>query len=91
MGFTKKDMKKSLYPLTGFRGKKSKAVGKAEINVTFDQSATMCMEQITFDIMDVQYPYNAIFGRNIIQKFAAIHQPYLCMKIPTSQGRSYLF
>ena len=36
---------------------------------------------------DINYPYNAIFGRNTLVKFAAvIHQLYLCMKIP-SVGR----
>jgi hypothetical protein len=33
------------------------------------------------------YPYNAIFGRNTINKFATvIHQGYLLMKIPTAGG-----
>jgi hypothetical protein len=33
------------------------------------------------------YSYNAIFGRNSINKFAAvIHQGYLLMKIPTAAG-----
>ena len=36
---------------------------------------------------DINYPYNAIFGRNTLVKFAAvIHQPYLCMKIPSAGG-----
>jgi hypothetical protein len=87
MGFTEKDLKKSAYPLIGFEGKKIEAVGKVEINVTFGQGATMRMDVITFDIVDIQYPYNAIFGRNIINKFAtAVHQPYLCMKIPIAGG-----
>ena len=37
--------------------------------------------------MDINYPYNAIFDRNTLVKFAAvIHQPYLCMKIPSTGG-----
>jgi hypothetical protein len=37
--------------------------------------------------MDIQYPHNAIFRRNIINKFvAAIHRLYLRMKIPTAGG-----
>jgi hypothetical protein len=70
MGFTEKDLKKSVYPLVGFVGKKIKAVGKAHINVTFGQGTTM-RQVITSNIVDIQYPYNAIFGRNIINKFAA--------------------
>lgn len=47
----------------------------------------MRKEVITFGIVDLQYPYDAIFGRNTINKFAAaIHQPYLCMKIPMAGG-----
>jgi trehalose utilization protein len=35
MGFTEKDLKKSVYSLIGFEGQKIKAVGKADINMTF--------------------------------------------------------
>jgi len=45
------------------------------------------MELITFDVVDIAYPYNAIFGRNSIIKFATvINQAYLYMKIPTTRG-----
>lgn len=81
---TEKDLKKSMYPLIGFGVKKIEAVGKADIKVTFKQGATIRTEVITFDIVDIQYPYSAIFGTNIINKFATIvHQLYICMKIPT--------
>jgi hypothetical protein len=47
----------------------------------------MRTEVITFDVVDFTYPYNAIFGLNTINKFAAvIHQGYLLMKIPTAAG-----
>jgi hypothetical protein len=47
----------------------------------------MRTEVITFDVFDFAYPYNAIFGLNTINKFAAvIHQGYLLMKIPTAAG-----
>lgn len=52
----------------------------------------MRTEVITFDIVNIQYLYNAIFERTIISKFAAaIQQPYLCMKIPTSRGVLSIF
>jgi hypothetical protein len=58
---------------------------KIDVNVTFGQDATMRTEVITFDDVDFVYPYNAILGRNTINKFAAvIHQGYLLMKIPTT-------
>ena len=54
------------------------------LNVTFGEGNTQRAESIVFDVVDIQYPYNAIFGRSTIKKFAAvIHQSYLCMKIPT--------
>jgi len=38
---------------------------------------------VTFDVVDLYYPYNAIFERGFANKFnAAIHMGYLCMKIP---------
>jgi hypothetical protein len=47
----------------------------------------MWTELITLGIVHMTYPFNAIFGRNIINKFAiVIHQSYLCMKIPTTGG-----
>ena len=80
-------MQKSQYPLIGFGGKRIEALGKIELNITFGEGAAQRMEAITFDVVDINYPYNAIIGRNTIVKFAAvIHQPYLCMKLSSSGG-----
>ena len=55
--------------------------------MTFGEGNTQLTELITFDVVDIAYPYNAIFGRNSIIKFTAvINQAYLCMKIPTAGG-----
>ena len=55
--------------------------------MTFGEANTQITELITFDVVDIAYPYNAIFGRNSIVKFAAvINQAYSCMKIPTAGG-----
>jgi hypothetical protein len=87
MGFKKEDLKKAEHPLYGFGNKRIEALGKIDVNVSFGQDATMRTEVITFDVVDFVYPYNAIFGRNTINKFAAvIHQGYLLMKIPTAAG-----
>jgi hypothetical protein len=44
-------------------------------------------EQVVFDIVDMEYPYNAIIGRGTLNAFEAIlHPAYLCMKIPSDQG-----
>jgi hypothetical protein len=87
MGFKKEDLQKAEHPLYGFGNKRIEALGKIDVNVTFGQDATMRTEVITFDVVDFVYPYNAIFGRNTINKFVAvIHQRYLLMKIPTEAG-----
>jgi hypothetical protein len=40
---------------------------------------------IIFDVVDVLYPYNAIFGRGLLNTFeAALHLGYLCHKIPAT-------
>jgi hypothetical protein len=40
-----------------------------------------------FDIVDMEYPYNAIIGRGTLNAFEAIlHPAYLCTKIPSEQG-----
>jgi hypothetical protein len=42
-------------------------------------------EYITFDIVDMLYPYNAIFGRGLLNTFkVALHLGYLCLKIPAT-------
>ena len=42
---------------------------------------------MTFDVVDLYYPYNAIFGRGFANKFnIVIHLGYLCMKIPAFHG-----
>jgi hypothetical protein len=86
-GLQERRPEKAEHPLYGFGNKRIEALGKIDVNVTFGQDATMRMKVITFDVVDFVYPYNAIFGRNTINKFAAvIHQGYLLMKIPTTAG-----
>ena len=87
MGFIETALKKSQYPLIGFGGKRIEALGKIELNVTFGEGLAQRTEAITFDVVDINYPYNAIFGRNTLVKFTVvIHQSYLCMKLPTAGG-----
>jgi len=71
----------------GFGGKRIEALGKIEFSVTFGEGSTQRTEAITFDVVDINYPYIAIFGSNTLVKFVAvIHQPYLCMKLPAAEG-----
>ena len=42
---------------------------------------------ITFNIVNMDYPYTAIFGRGVLSKFEImIKQSYLCMKMPSPFG-----
>ena len=74
-------------PLIGFRGKKIDALGKISLPVSFGGQENARTEYVTFDVVDLCYPYNAIFGREFANKFsAAIHMGYLCMKMPALHG-----
>jgi hypothetical protein len=38
-------------------------------------------------MVEIYYPYNIILGRGFLNKFEGIiHQAYLCVKIPATQG-----
>ena len=89
MGLTKQNLHKSQYPLIGFGENKIEVLGKIELNLTFSEGNTQRTEAITFDVVDINYSYNAIFDHNTIIKFTAvIHEAYLCMKLPTAGGSS---
>jgi hypothetical protein len=75
------------HPLCGFGGRQIVALGKITMSITFDYIHNTRTEQIVFDIVDMEYPYNAIIGRGTLNAFEAIlHPTYLCMKIPSEQG-----
>jgi hypothetical protein len=87
MGISHILLKPSDNPLYGFGGKGTFPVGKIELPLSFGVAPNARSEQVTFDIVDMVYPYNAIMGWGSINKFeAAIHGLYLCMKIPGPQG-----
>jgi hypothetical protein len=63
------------------------ALDKITMSVTFGYVHNTRTEQVVFDIVDMEYPYNAIIGRGTLNAFEAIlHRVYLCMKIPSKQG-----
>ncbi|XP_072146354.1 uncharacterized protein [Setaria viridis] len=74
-------------PLLGFGGKPVKALGKIALPVLFGDRDNARTEHITFDVVEMHHPYNAILGRGFITKMdATIRQLYLCMKIPAHKG-----
>jgi hypothetical protein len=77
----------STHPLCGFGGWQIVALGKITMPVSFGFVHNTRTEQVVFDIVDMEYPYNAIIGRGTLNAFKAIlHPAYLCMKIPSEQG-----
>jgi hypothetical protein len=74
-------------PLCGFGGRQILALDKITMTITFSYVHNTRTEQVVFDIVDIEYPYNAIIGRWTLNAFEAIlHPTYLCMKIPSDQG-----
>jgi hypothetical protein len=49
-------------PLYGFGGKGTFPIGKIELPLSFGTTPNTRSEQVTFDIVDMVYPYNAIMG-----------------------------
>jgi hypothetical protein len=87
MGISHSLLKPSDNPLHGFGGKGTFPMGKIELPLSFGATPNARSEQVTFDIIDMVYPYNAIMGWGSINKFeAAIHGLYLYMKISGPQG-----
>jgi hypothetical protein len=75
------------HPLCGFGGRQIVALGKITMPVTFGFVHNTRAGHVIFDIVDMEYPYNAIIGRGTLNAFEAIlHLTYLCMKIPSEQG-----
>jgi hypothetical protein len=75
------------HSLCGFGGRQIVALGKITMSVTFGYVHNTRSEQVIFDIVDMDYPFNAIIGRGMLNAFEAIlHPAYLCMKIPSEQG-----
>jgi hypothetical protein len=74
-------------PLYGFSGKRIKPVGVITLPMSFGTMKNPCTEYITFDVVDMLYPYNAIFGRGVLNTFvAALHSRYLCLKVLATFG-----
>ena len=59
-------------PLYGFEAKQVKAIEKITLQVTFGDQNNSRIEHITFDVVDMLYNYNAIFGRGVINVFSAV-------------------
>ena len=71
MGISHSLLKPTDNPLYGFGGKGTFPVDKIELLLSFGTVPSARSEQVTFDIVDMVYPYNAIMGHRSINKFEA--------------------
>jgi hypothetical protein len=72
-------------PLYGFGAKRIEPVGIITLPILFGTPQNPITEYITFDVIDMHYPYNAIFGRRLPNTFeAALQSGYLCLKVPAT-------
>ena len=87
MKISRSHLQPSESPLIGYGGKQIHALGKVTLPVSFSTAENARTEYITFDVVDLHYPYNAIFGQGFLNRFnAAAHMGYLCMKILALHG-----
>jgi hypothetical protein len=87
MGFDRKQLREPSKLLYGFSGKRIEPVGTIILPVSFGTPKNPCTKYITFDVVGMAYPYNAIFGRGLLSTFkAALHSAYLCLKVPVTFG-----
>jgi hypothetical protein len=61
-------------PLYGFGGKRIEPMGVITLPVSFGTPKNPHTEYITFDVVDMIYPYNAIFRLGLLNTFkTALH------------------
>jgi hypothetical protein len=87
MDFDKKQLKEASKPLYGFGGRRIEPVGSISLPVSFGSLRNARTEYLTFDVVDMNYPYNAIFRRGLLNTFeVALHSLYLCLKVLAALG-----
>ena len=85
MGLPTLALSQALTLLRGFEGKAVQVLGQALLKVAFGTQEYKREEEILFDVVDIPYNYNAIFGRGTLNKFEAVsHHNYLKLKMPTT-------
>jgi hypothetical protein len=55
--------------------------------ISFGSLRNARTEDITFNVVEMNYPYNAIFGRGLLNTFEVVlHSLYLCLKVLAALG-----
>jgi hypothetical protein len=87
-----KQLKEPINPLYGFGDKQIEPVGVITMPVSFGTPKNSHIEYITFDVIDMLYPYNAIFGHGLLNTFqAALHSGHVYVKVPATFGVITIF
>jgi hypothetical protein len=82
MGYDRKQLNDPTKPLYGFGGKSIEPVGVITLPISFGTPQNPHTKYIIFDVVDMLYPYNAIFGRGLLNTFEVVlHSCYLYIKI----------
>jgi hypothetical protein len=71
MGFDRKQLKEASNPLYSFSGRRIEPICSILLPVSFGSIRNARTEYITFDVVEMNYPYNAIFGRGLLNTFKA--------------------
>ena len=62
-------------------------LGSITLSVTFGIEENFHIENVQFDVAEVNLPFNAIIGRSALYRFMAIaHYGYLVLKMPSPAG-----
>nr|BAB39950.1 putative polyprotein [Oryza sativa Japonica Group] len=87
MGLSTQALTPAPASLRGFGGEAVQVLGQALLLIAFGSGENRREEQILFDVIDIPYNYNAIFGRASLNKLEAIsHHNYLKLKMPGPTG-----
>jgi hypothetical protein len=88
MGYNKKQLKEPTKPLYTFSGKRIESIRVITLPVLFGTPQNPLTKYITFDVVDMIYPCNAIFGRGLLNNFKAVlHSAF---RVPLPPGSSHL-
>jgi hypothetical protein len=69
MGYDKKQLKEPMKLLYGFGGKIIEPVGVITLLVSFGTPQNPRTKYITFEVVDMLYPYNASFRQGLLNTF----------------------
>jgi hypothetical protein len=87
MGFDSKQLNEASKTLYDFGGRRIKPIGSISLPVFFGSLRNAHTEYITFDVVEMNYPHNAILGRGLLNTSeAALHSLYLCLKVSVALG-----